>query len=107
MGRPDTVERTTLDTLEDRMKDIPFNTLSCLFQDAVTVTRKIGIRYLWIDSLCIIQDSRQDWERESAAMGQVYEYAEVTISAVKSENGAPGYLSLEEQHIVQYLFRID
>jgi hypothetical protein len=53
-GSPDTVERTILNTLEDRMKDIPFDNLSCLFQDAVTVTRKIGIRYLWIDSLCII-----------------------------------------------------
>jgi len=82
------------------MKDIPFGTLSCLFQDAVTVTRKIGIRYLWIDSLCIIQNSRQDWEQESAVMGKVYECAEVTISAVKSEDGASGFLGLDKQHVV-------
>ncbi|KAK1502880.1 hypothetical protein CTAM01_04869 [Colletotrichum tamarilloi] len=36
--------------------------LSKTFQDAVLVTRRLGIKYIWIDSLCIIQDSKLDWE---------------------------------------------
>jgi hypothetical protein len=43
-----------------------------LFQDAISVTRALGIRYLWIDALCILQDSVKDWEQESANMAAVY-----------------------------------
>lgn len=50
-------------------------------QDAVTVTRALGIRYLWIDSLCIIQDSRDDWSREASKMSGIYRNAVVTIAA--------------------------
>ena len=52
-----------------------------LFQDAIVTTWKLGIQYLWIDSLCIIQDSKDDWEIESAKMGAVYRNAYVTIVA--------------------------
>lgn len=51
------------------------------FQDAVVITRRLGIRYLWIDALCIIQDDRSDWEKESAKMGAIYSLAHVTIAA--------------------------
>lgn len=51
------------------------------FQDAVTITRNLGIQYLWIDSLCIIQDSVEDWARESAQMGRIYRDASITIFA--------------------------
>ena len=51
------------------------------FRDAVTITRNLGIRYLWIDSLCIIQDSEEDWIRESSRMGRIYRDAAVTIFA--------------------------
>jgi hypothetical protein len=50
------------------------------FQDAVGITKIIGLRYLWIDSLCIIQDDRKDWEKESATMGLIYERAHLTIA---------------------------
>ncbi len=41
---------------------ITFDALSKTFQDAINVTRALGISYIWIDSLCIIQDSREDWQ---------------------------------------------
>ena len=41
-------------------------------QDAITVTRKLGIRYLWVDALCIIQDSNSDKANEIREMGNVY-----------------------------------
>ncbi|KIM96186.1 hypothetical protein OIDMADRAFT_88131, partial [Oidiodendron maius Zn] len=47
----------------------------------VQITRKLGIRFLWIDSLCIIQDDPQDLERESAQMASIYRYLTISIGA--------------------------
>lgn len=68
------------------------NSLPKSFQDAVTVTRKLHIRYLWIDSLCIIQDDNEDWERESSRMASIYQNAHVTIAATAAENSQEGFL---------------
>lgn len=65
---------------------IDFDGLPPLFQDAVTISRKLGVRYLWIDSLCIIQDSPQDWQSESAKMSSIYSNSHFTISATDSPN---------------------
>ena len=51
------------------------------FADAFHVTKLLGLQYIWIDSICIIQDSEEDWEIESAAMAEVYSNASVTIAA--------------------------
>jgi len=56
------------------------------FQDAVKITQRIGKRYLWIDSLAIIQDDTQDWESEAAKMAVIYENSFLTIAATSSEN---------------------
>jgi hypothetical protein len=47
----------------DRCQAIPLSSLSRVFREAILVTREFGTRYIWIDSLCIIQDSSEDWER--------------------------------------------
>ncbi|KAF2649936.1 HET-domain-containing protein, partial [Lophiostoma macrostomum CBS 122681] len=73
--------KTTKDTYEDRRRGIAFGTLPNTFQDAVTVTRRLGIKYLWVDAMCIIQDSRDDWEIESSRMATVYKNAHVAIAA--------------------------
>jgi hypothetical protein len=51
------------------------------FVDAVVTTRRLGFRYVWIDSLCIVQDSPEDWQKEAATMYKVYKFAEITIVA--------------------------
>ncbi|KAL1844901.1 hypothetical protein VTK73DRAFT_1541 [Phialemonium thermophilum] len=56
--------------------------LSPTFRDAALLVRRLGYRYLWIDSLCIIQDSPSDWQREAQAMVEVYRCAICNISAV-------------------------
>ncbi|PMD19341.1 heterokaryon incompatibility, partial [Hyaloscypha hepaticicola] len=61
-------------------------TLPKTFQDAVLITRDLGVRYLWIDSLCIIQDSDEDWEQEAARMSEVYANGYVMLAAHGSEN---------------------
>ncbi|KAL2050072.1 hypothetical protein ABVK25_009682 [Lepraria finkii] len=53
---------TTITTLPSRQESIPMESLSKTFRDAATITHKMGVRYLWTDSLCIIQDSTSDWE---------------------------------------------
>ena len=72
---------TTLATVQDHKSEILWIDLPPLFQDAVTIVRKLGYRYLWIDSLCIIQDDLADWDCESARMWSIYQGAELTIAA--------------------------
>ncbi|KAF4495713.1 heterokaryon incompatibility [Fusarium agapanthi] len=62
------------------------------FQDAFWVTQKLEIPYLWIDSLCIIQDSNDDGIHKSARMCDVYGNAYLTIAATKSKNSSEGFL---------------
>ncbi len=72
---------TKTSTLAERQNAIPLPTMPLTFQHAVHVTRRLGFRYLWIDSLCIIQDSTSDWEEQAGQMQHVYEGAVVTIAA--------------------------
>jgi hypothetical protein len=60
------------------------------FADAVQLTRGLGLKYLWIDSLCIIQDDPDDWARESARMADVYHHAALTISADGASDSSKG-----------------
>src|SRR5271163_3240815 len=67
--------------LDDHVIGIPFEKMPRTIQDAVSITRMIGVRYLWVDSLCILQDSNDDWEHESSTMANVYRNSVVTIAA--------------------------
>ncbi|KAI1452651.1 HET-domain-containing protein [Annulohypoxylon moriforme] len=87
---PDAVIRTKLATLEEHQNCIPLARLSKTFHSAVMITRSLGIQYLWIDSLCIIQDDVSDWERESAKMGDIYSSAFATIAASASPDSSTG-----------------
>lgn len=57
------------------------SSLPQLFRDVIYLCRQLGLRYLWIDSLCIVQDDLNDWETVAATMGSIYENAFITISA--------------------------
>ena len=78
--------KTTRDTLTQHLHAIPWDKMPNTFRDAVSVARRLGFQYLWIDSLCIIQDDQQDWIRESEHMGTVYEHADLTIAASHSSS---------------------
>jgi len=100
-----TVACTTTANLNCRIRDIPKSDLSQLFQDAILVTRRLGFQYLWIDSLCILQDSREDWERESVLMGDVFANSDITISAVAAEDGCSTFLGPRDTHMVRTKYR--
>ncbi|KAH8672209.1 heterokaryon incompatibility protein-domain-containing protein [Ilyonectria robusta] len=63
---------------------IHLDTLPRTYRDAISITRALGIRYIWIDSLCIIQDDTDDWERESANMASIYRNAYLNIAATSA-----------------------
>ena len=60
------------------------------FNDAIRATRELGLNYLWIDALCIIQDSKSDWSQEALAMAYVYQGALCNLAATGSADGHGG-----------------
>ncbi|KAK5659360.1 hypothetical protein OQA88_1453 [Cercophora sp. LCS_1] len=81
---------TTLATLPSHKESIPLSSLPQTFHDAVAITRRLGIRYLWIDSLCIIQDSPTDWAEQASLMSSTYSSAHLTLSATASSSPFSG-----------------
>ncbi|TEY74671.1 hypothetical protein BOTCAL_0071g00050 [Botryotinia calthae] len=82
----------TTQTLEEFKGKISMAQLPANFRDAVLLTRRLGFEYLWIDCLCIIQDSLEDWEIESKHMGRVYHDATLTIAASTASKSTEGFL---------------
>jgi hypothetical protein len=78
--------------MQARLQGIPIDELSTNFRHAVEVTRALGYQYLWIDSLCIVQDDPHDWAVESAKMAEVYSRAALTIAAANSASADEGFL---------------
>lgn len=64
--------------------------LTKTFQDAISLVSRLGIEYIWIDSLCILQDSSDDWDCEAAAMSDVYLNATLNIAATAAIDGREG-----------------
>jgi hypothetical protein len=58
----------------------------------------LGFQYIWIDSLCIVQDDPEDWKRESLSMHEVYKNASCNVSASGFPDGAEGFI-LNERRI--------
>jgi hypothetical protein len=82
--------KTTLDSLASHTSQIKLDLLPPTFKDAIKVVRELGVQYLWIDSLCIVQNDPKDWEKEAALMGWYYKNALVTISAAHGTNSEAG-----------------
>jgi hypothetical protein len=66
---------------------IPAENLSKTFREAIATTRRLGFKYIWIDSLCIIQGDETDWRREASKMGSVYANSSLNIAASAAPNG--------------------
>lgn len=91
------VIKTTKKLLGSFLEHIDPKTLTRTFLDAVMITRKLGVRYLWIDSLCIVQDDNEDWEREAASMAQVYSQSLVTLAASAASDGSLGFIRINQE----------
>jgi len=84
--------RTTWENLKSHIRSLSSQDLPQTFVDAIAVTSALGVKYIWIDSICIVQDSEQDWAEQSACMAKIYENAYVTISADAAEDSFAGFL---------------
>ncbi|CAG8957017.1 hypothetical protein HYFRA_00012497 [Hymenoscyphus fraxineus] len=88
---------TTRETLSARRAGIEITSMPQTFQDAVRTARALGIRYLWIDSLCIIQDNEDDWKVESGRMAETFSTAYLTVIAASSDSCHEGFLHRRER----------
>ena len=82
--------RLTTKTFGSFRQRIPFEALPKTFQDAIYIARYLGLFYLWIDSLCILQDSAEDWEKECGLMTEVYGACALNIAATAAEDASVG-----------------
>ncbi|KAL6364440.1 hypothetical protein LRP88_01841 [Fusarium phalaenopsidis] len=76
--------------LAHKKTGIGWNELTPTFRDAIEITRRLKLRYIWIDALCIVQDSKEDWANESVKMGDIYHNAFITVSASHARDGFGG-----------------
>ena len=82
--------KTTTETIDEYKTCIPMVKLPQTVRDAVELTRALGLRYLWVDSLCIDQSSLADWELELSSMAEIYRCSTITIAATASNNAGAG-----------------
>lgn len=78
--------------IEEFKRNIEVAQLPQNFKDMVIITRALNIRYVWIDSICIIQEDTDDWEIEAGNMENVFSAAYCTIAADSAESSLVGFL---------------
>jgi len=102
---------TRLENLDNHKHSLSLSMLPKSYRDAILVAKGLSIQYIWIDSLCIIQNSLEDWEFESAQMGLVYSHAWCTIASSsarschegmhlkrKEKEASCGFMAQDSQH---------
>jgi len=104
-GGPQPVVAST-ESLEKLKAGIAVMALPQTIKDAVEVTRKLGLRYLWVDALCIIQDCPKDKETEIQRMGLIYKNATVTIAASAATSATDGFLRIAREPPKSYPFQL-
>ncbi|CAG8955872.1 hypothetical protein HYFRA_00008722 [Hymenoscyphus fraxineus] len=78
---------TVKSNLHEHRREIPWDSLSELFKSAIIIARFAGASFLWIDSLCIVQDDPLDWETQAAKMAEIYKNSELTLAVIAAKDG--------------------
>lgn len=66
---PELAQKLTTENMKSFLdKGLLISQLPQLYRDAIRAAKELGQRYLWIDSLCIVQDNKEDWLREAGRM---------------------------------------
>lgn len=79
--------RLTSENMEEFSQQIPIRSLSTTFKDAIQITRSLGFRYLWIDSICINQADAVEKANEISRMHDIYSHSQLNLSATSAEEG--------------------
>ncbi|KAL2060308.1 hypothetical protein VTL71DRAFT_9703 [Oculimacula yallundae] len=95
-GGDDSMKLTKLE-FQSWTQSIPFTDLPKTIQDGIICTRRLGLKYLWVDRLCIIQDNAADITQEITAMPEVYKLAYLTLSASSAVSSQDGFLQSREE----------
>jgi hypothetical protein len=90
--------KTTHPTIGARLRSIEIDTMPQAFRDAITVACALGIQYIWIDSLCIIQDDPLDWQAESSRMAEIFSNAYLTVIAATGASCHDSFLHRNLSH---------
>jgi hypothetical protein len=98
---------TTLSTITARTSQMPLDGLPQTIKDAITITRKLDIQYLWVDAICIIQgnskEAVKDWQTHSTMMAEIYGNAFLTIAAAAASDVHQGIFN---ERCIPTLFRM-
>lgn len=88
----DQIHKTTASNVSQYECGIDLPLLPATIRDAIYVTHTLGFQFLWVDSLCIIQDSDEDKRHEIGRMHHIYRHSHLTIIAASAETVAQGFL---------------
>ncbi|CAM1507428.1 Fc.00g070690.m01.CDS01 [Cosmosporella sp. VM-42] len=98
--------KTVKKNYEQRMRGADFDGLSQNFKDAFLLAERLGIFYVWIDSLCIVQDDPDDLTRELIKMAPYYRYSLFTIAAETAASRTTGFLHLPPERPISNIVRL-
>jgi len=96
---------TTTTTIAERRKGIPWDSLGATFNNALKVAQVLRLEYIWIDSLCILQDDEKDWEKESSMMAEIYGQSLFTIIAATSPDATSGFIKKNSRDYYDNYFK--
>jgi hypothetical protein len=77
---------------------LPIDKLSRTIRDAISVVRALGFRYLWVDALCIVQDSTPDKNSQLPLMGSIYQGSQITLAAANGDHADAGLFAVRNPH---------
>lgn len=96
-GRSAQDYKTTRSNLLRYLESIPFNSLPGTIIDTLKLCCKLGFRYVWVDSLCIIQGDNEDWKREASNMAGIYGGSNLTLAIHLCEDSSESFLQKRQQ----------
>ena len=89
---PGKQSETTKENVGERFKKLMTSEFPKTLQDAIQVARGLGLEYIWIDRICIVQDDEEEWANEASLMADIYASAYVVLSATATEDSKDGFL---------------
>jgi hypothetical protein len=95
------LQRNNLHLLQE---NIPVEALPKTFKEAFIAARRLGFQYMWIDSLCIIQDHETDWAREASTMADVYAGSGLNFAATAAEDSTRGCFFKHDPRLCRPLY---
>lgn len=85
--------QTTHGNLASQLQGLSMNMLPNTVADTIWLCYKLGIRFLWVDRLCILQDDLNDWSKEASRMCEVYSRSALTISVPICQESSESFLA--------------